>query len=1733
MARFMKIPQYFGQSINLLYYNPTCQYDSLEYYRKIKNVNGTKALLLDGQKDYIVAKFSSKNGWFPQIGSTFFLKFLIPENSDIFSKNFGIFGSGDTADIQLNDFWGLYVQTDPVSNTKIFYVTISNLLLTQDIPLRGFSFSPLNFPTGVFNSIALVQTSSEVVLYANGLKAAQSKLPFIPETNRSYNNIYIGRYGNTNEYNGMSVYVKEIGLWERPIDNRDILDLNDKNLVENQSVSKTSKRIKIEEGKFYYDGYIHNIGSTSLFINGVGKESVYILITEKLVTEEEDPNLLDNSSNTYNLGKPGMHRIKYEYSYASNIDTANLPEGTYAIKFLEFVDGVKTFSLLDNNTESQNDTTNTSTDIVTESAGKRYSPVQSTKNDSDNSITKYIYETMGNFIYNGLSVSMMEKDLDTYQISIGSGVYYLNGERNSIESSVYLPISRSSSITTIVNEYINVRANNPILLSQQPVAARYLNNGALISGITRAMVPVVNTKNVSVIRTDKNGEDFVDASAIKVLKVYKGDLVYTPCSSLDSDDGDYYFYNGRIKWSPSATNKPNVSQGGIAVDWYAVDYSRLYSCEEGIDKDFIVIKGDNYTKELIVYKGRGINHSLRFTPEYIVSSRIVSGQNTYIIDSSYIKLNGSTFKIDDQLDFLNVGDTIEIYYSYNSNLSVKPTWHIVFFENGNKVIDTTTDGIIDYKYYLTDVYTLTIEHNSNKNINEFVLHRGTPGYRGNAVKASIPDTALPIADILIDPDGSEYCTITPYNIYRTQVSDIRNLMSKVSDMKENIILSELEKVAEGKSDISSLKGMYVDSLTNYSRSNIVEMDAFIDLVRERLYSGFEKTTVPLNLGNDTTKAKLGREVYYPLNNFNSEIIESQKSITGSESINKLIVSEVKAQVFVYNDFSYTQELRNIYTKNALDSLGLCQLAVIPYNSETSVYNISYAGDSTSIDRTSNINRVLEKFKVFFDNTILNTVLDNRIIVLQGRGFNPNEQNIQLKINNNLIDPENINALHVNVSDPDNPKVSITENGLDKDIKVGPMSLFSGWSTDTAYGIKCNDSGEFIVSLLIPYSFNLVTGFQELVFTRYANQNEPITVKLNFNGILDSLKNVINTGSRGNISFYDNYCYSNDYIPGIIQPISKKSATLLGVNLYFEYIDFSTPMLVDIYELSGTSVNKVLTRKYIKSRSDFKNIVDNKFTIEFDNPVNIVDTKTYGIGICTENPSIKVFTTEVGKPSQSTEDYNVIVSKVKSLYSVVSANNGDYSISNDGRRGLVFDLLALDISSNPKNSYGYCENTIRFDTISFSQEQDRFSLYCDLDSTIGFDRKISIEYSTEDPSVTDNGRAWTKITPYTLVIPKDKFKFLTFRFVLSSGNKNYLPCIHQHPVVNAYKFKEISSYQTKSFESGIEDGSGENKVKIYLNAEYRQGSEYNASISPDGGLTWRNCNLVNTKINGQTSNMILQEHSYEYECRLNPPVVLAHEILPYESGSMTNGNFSAGTSIGYLVSLLDESGIALAPNELYNVDQNTGLPTTYYVTDITSDGQKVKLRIKIDSNCRGFRIYRALNGSSIYYQIYSSTALTYVPSSISSINPYKIPVSDASEFPIKGLLRINNEIIKYENIEGNNTFIVSDNGRGYLNTTISNIRPGDKVELYDYAGEHESILKGQVPRIYSDKEFFEFVDDNKTYKEYTRTAKESTFRSENNTLSYPSSLAVKISFTNDSDIIESSSIWNLICNIENN
>jgi hypothetical protein len=81
------------------------------------------------------------------------------------------------------------------------------------------------------------------------------------------------------------------------------------------SSSNTTVRISVSSGQIYVEGIILDVSSTEIEVANTGIFNIGVLVTESIITEEQDPSLRDPIRGTSSFGTPGAHRL----SWTSNI----------------------------------------------------------------------------------------------------------------------------------------------------------------------------------------------------------------------------------------------------------------------------------------------------------------------------------------------------------------------------------------------------------------------------------------------------------------------------------------------------------------------------------------------------------------------------------------------------------------------------------------------------------------------------------------------------------------------------------------------------------------------------------------------------------------------------------------------------------------------------------------------------------------------------------------------------------------------------------------------------------------------------------------------------------------------------------------------------------------------------------------------------------------------------------------------------------------------------------------------------------------------------------------------------------------------------------------------------------------------------------------------------------------------------------------------------------------------
>ena len=811
--------------------------------------NGDTWLRLNGTNTFA---FVTNSDWLPNICT---VSMKVKFDAEAFSSEFGLFGYGADADVLTHDFWGLVVKND-TEGIKRFTLLSSNGSSDWEVEFDTFAFNSVQFNANTEYNITFTQTGSTAKIYIDGV-LKDTKTLANPLTSSSYpSRIYFGSMGTITSYDTIKGYIKEVAMWKRIIPLSDIYDLYTYgDLLENPGINDSSKKIQINGGKFYSDGFIHEINDKTLYITGASEttETVYIVVTESIVTESDDSSLLDNATGHYNLGKPGCHRIKYTYDIVVDPD---LSQYKYSIKLLTFYEGELTWSLI---AENDADTTEFSTGDYTLDR-LNYSLSQK--------IYDAIYAIAGNFIVDGLDINMLT-DGTNYTISVNDGTYYLLGKKYNVDKTEFtIPNATSTNEISEESHYVTVL---PIELDFQPV-----------DSITSVVAPI--NASTSIFHGATDGEDIVDADMISITLVNDGETDY-----VEGEENDYVMGVGTIDWSP-AGNEPDPAVGETPGEEYTINYVKNATLVA--DTDYELIYGNRVAdEETATFTAVGDIHSLSFNPTYIRSmtfgeSGTVSRDNIELVD------NG--FKILSAVDGLTAGTDLTINYCYNSNQSIEPKWNIVIFTDVSDVVVGGT-FYITYDYNQHEIYTLAVDTD-----NTIKLYDGVHGTKETVSKPSIDKNALPLADIYINPSSSDKSRLEKYKIYSKSFADINRLEERIEKVEDEFKLNSLEQKAEDLSSTATL--IFTDSLGNYERSDST-MVGNIDIINEKLQSEYDPDYSILNPNNISTIHEFDG-IGFATNFSDSTASLDQDEYSEFINMNYSGSAEVNPEIFVLDSYKY-------------------------------------------------------------------------------------------------------------------------------------------------------------------------------------------------------------------------------------------------------------------------------------------------------------------------------------------------------------------------------------------------------------------------------------------------------------------------------------------------------------------------------------------------------------------------------------------------------------------------------------------------------------------------------------------------------------------------------------------------------------------------------------------------------------------------------------------------------------
>lgn len=352
--------------------------------------------------------------------------------------------------------------------------------------------------------------------------------------------LYINPNGNTLA-NPCSVVLNKLYIHEGKDTTMSwVINPNDAKLA---SSTLRTQDYHVSSGKIWLDGAIREFDGADISIKGVGDETIGAMVSETVVTSQEDPGLLDQTSGTSTHGMAGADRAKYTVSLTYN-DGLDAASGSTAI-----------FSFKDNKINQK-----------------------AIKPDYDSIgaiLAKRTYDINGSFRVGGFDGHTEEYALDDSKIALNldAGNAYVRGYNITTTEAKQILLDKATTLATVTDEQIMYSANSNeyIQLSNQPVQE--------IKNVSAQL----ETTNNSVSRSQSSDTDtFTTENCYQIIQVKQNSTIYVEGKDFSRSG------NNAIRWGYNANGdkllNASVPDGGSS---YSVIYR--YSKNLAEDTDYKVV----------------------------------------------------------------------------------------------------------------------------------------------------------------------------------------------------------------------------------------------------------------------------------------------------------------------------------------------------------------------------------------------------------------------------------------------------------------------------------------------------------------------------------------------------------------------------------------------------------------------------------------------------------------------------------------------------------------------------------------------------------------------------------------------------------------------------------------------------------------------------------------------------------------------------------------------------------------------------------------------------------------------------------------------------------------------------------------------------------------------------------------------------------------------------------------
>jgi hypothetical protein len=1135
--------------------------------------------------------------------------------------------------------------------------------------------------------------------------------------------------------------------------------------------------VELTEGRVWAYGFTHQVPPGRVDLTGVGIERVGVLIYSRVLTEIEDPILLDQQVGYEAYGSPGAHRLYYDYEYTVDDDKA--------IIIAEYID-------------SQEDQTYTQTRPVIQPV---LDVLAQRTNDESGSYTVNPYQIE--------ITSLTEDDPDYYshlRLILRGGLAYVNGWQVQNNFSVF-KLRRSLDTAGVSAEPHTFNLAGGMIFS--------LNNTAIADTIT--IQGIVQQQNIQMNRgIVANGIDSIPIQFTPIESI--NNVVQGATTFLEGTD--WQKAGNTISWAPPG-NEPD------AGTLYQLDVNYIKILTQGKRQlttvtGRAVVKGDLSGSASFDYVTQQVSSApLRFSQlnkvnkVYTTSPAMTYVEGTHYnvraFDGSIVWImgaptSGSVFFVDvAEWQEIVQGDYVarSSFVDENGNpqyfitpsalfdgTSIDYSTQISFDVLGGirPIIDSTI--YITYSHMVPRTDYLAVDFRGTVRIVEGVSSR-------NPVVPTLSVQQMGIARLYHPAESlPEDIAVRNDDNRRMTMQDLRSMLREHKDMRYNQAVFQLHQETVNKNLPTDKKGVWADTLrtplfTDYTYPGF---SVTFDFDNALLYLPQEEEYIKLNAITGTTATQIDNYFTVP---YTEVEFDSQPFCTTSIQVNAFARVNVGAQIAINPAVDSFTETERTVIEVTNQQIELPKKMV--YNNVSTVIqgNQAFGLVGTNVRTIAGSNRITGvNLQQWTDtSTESQTVIANFArgfdsstglpfyIQVNGSGFIPNEDNVALYFNG-LKTP--IFAISPSTQGAHAYSVNADVNGNISGQFQVPEGTLTGLHSvslkgeGTTSGVGSRSGTNFVSEGKITYITEFITHNSSIQYTETVDTSTTIQ-------------------------------FSDPVAQTFVPP---QSCFLTGVDVFLSKLPVNTQLpigvlIVDV--VNGIPGQNVLGQSKFRSDNLFISTdgqTPSKFT--FDHPVYVERGKEYALIVKTDSEEYSIWIAQTGEEDPVN---GIITENPHTGVLLVSANMRTWTpIQNSDMK---FTLYRADFTQDSA--------IVNFGRIDFDERISRLSYYASL-GIPSSDVTARLQFST------DGSTLWEDVPVLSDIDLQMQVPWLFFRILLTSNESRTLSSIvYNDAYINGRRWTSPGRYVTRNIQLPTDNSR---YVDAWWDVYLPAGTSANWSVSID-------------------------------------------------------------------------------------------------------------------------------------------------------------------------------------------------------------------------------------------------------------------------------------------------------------